>query len=109
MTPDMEWETPPPASRYNWEEVSATLRANPTAWLKIFDDGPVSVVNAIRQGQVRHLSPVRPGRHATIDQEGFEVRTRNNRTGPPRMCTLYLRWVPANTIGEEPRATEDHA
>ena len=92
MTGGMTWETPPPTGRYNWPEVARQLRANPGEWLKVFDEGPVSAVNAIRQGEVQWLTPVRPGRRP-VTYEGFEVRTRNNKPGPPKTCTLYLRWM----------------
>jgi len=88
MTEGMEWESPPPASAYDWYEVARTLRANPGQWLKVFDDGPVSVVNAIRQSTVSPLTPLAHG-----GQAGFEVTTRNNVVGPPRTATLYLRWI----------------
>jgi hypothetical protein len=92
MTGGMAWETPPPTGRYNWPEVARQLRAHPGEWLRVFDDGPVSAVNAIRQGEVQWLTPVRPSRKQ-VTHAGFEVRTRNNRPGPPKICTLYLRWV----------------
>ena len=109
MPEGMTWETPPPPSHgYDWVEIARELRANPTAWLKVFDEGPVSIVNAIRQAQVAALTPVRPSRGRPGYAEGFEVRTRNNKSGPPRICTLYLRWVPANTLGDESRAATHH-
>lgn len=92
MTTGMTWEDPPPNSRYHWDEVAAELQANPGQWLKVFDEGPVSVANAIRQAEVSALTPVRPSRRQ-VSYAGFEVRTRNNDSRPPRTCTLYLRWV----------------
>lgn len=88
----MTWEAPTPTGRgYDWEAVATVLRANPNQWLKVFDDGPLSVVNAIRQEQVTALRPRQAGNFA-----GFDVRTRNNRvTDDGRVCSLYLRWVPA--------------
>lgn len=86
------WEAPPvPGHGYDWVDIARQLRARPTQWLKVFDDGPTSVVNAIRQSSVSALTPV--ARHGR-PEGGFEVRTRNNKVGPPRTCTLYLRWVP---------------
>lgn len=92
MTGGMAWESPPPPHHgYDWSEIARALRANPTEWLRVFDNGPVSIVNAIRQGSVSALTPVtRPG----WASGGFEVRTRNNSQGPPRVCTLYLRFMP---------------
>lgn len=92
MSDGMTWETPPPTGRYDWPSVAARLKAHPGQWLKVFDEGPVSAVNAIRQAEVAILTPVRPGRGGATFA-GFEVRTRNNNSGPPRVCTLYLRWV----------------
>lgn len=88
MTSTMAWENPPPNGRYDWAAIAAELRANPNQWLKVFEDGPISVVNAVRLGVVA-LQPLRP-RHE--DTPGFEVRTRNNKPGPPRTADLYLRW-----------------
>jgi hypothetical protein len=92
MNGGMVWEEPPPAGRYDWEDIAARLQERPGDWLKVFDDGPVSVVNAIRQAEVSTLTPVRPARGGAT-YAGFEVRTRNNKQGPPRTATLYLRWV----------------
>jgi hypothetical protein len=93
MPGEMAWEAPPPPrSGFDWPDIARTLRANPNQWLKVFDEGPVSVVNAIRQAKIMALTPIhRPGRA----EEGFEVRTRNNTNTLPRYCTLYLRWVPS--------------
>lgn len=87
---EMRWETPPPAAggNYDWTAIAEQLRANPGQWLRVFDEGPVSIANAIRQQEVAALRPRRRG-----NMSGFEVRTRNNRPGPPKVCTLYLRWV----------------
>ena len=88
------WEEPPPPARSpaDWPAIARQLKARPGEWLKVFDDGPVSAVNAVRQGEVQWLTPVRPGRKV-VTTEGFEVRTRNNKPGPPKVCTLYLRWM----------------
>jgi hypothetical protein len=41
MTGSMSWESPPPASHgFNWVEIAAALRAKPSEWLKVYDDGP---------------------------------------------------------------------
>lgn len=86
----MRWEEPPMAGEYDWSEISAQLRSRPNDWLLVFEDGPVSVVNAIRQEKVSLLTPIhrRPG-----DGSGFQVRTRNNTNTRPRRCTMYLRYV----------------
>jgi hypothetical protein len=87
----MKWENPPPPnSGYEWSDIAQALQNNPNDWLRVFEEGPVSIANAIRQSSIMALTPVvRPGRGG-----GFEVRTRNNKVGPPRVCSLYLRWVP---------------
>ena len=89
---EVVWEEPPPESRsrnkYDWENIAHQLRSRPNHWAKVFDDGPTSVVNAIRQRKVTHLDPAM----------GFQVRTRNNVRTPVRSCTLYMRYVPP---GEE--------
>lgn len=87
------WETPSPGTRsgYDWASLAQQLRERPNAWLRVFEQGPVSVANSIRQGEIRALTPVhRTGRTT----HGFEVRTRNNRRTTPRTCSLYLRYVP---------------
>jgi hypothetical protein len=91
MTDQMEWESPPPAGSFDWYAVADDLRAHPGQWLKIFDDRSIAIVNAIRQAEIRALRPVhRRGQPGF----GFEVMTRNNKAGPPRVCSMYLRWVP---------------
>lgn len=97
MTGGMAWESPPPPHHgYDWGEIARSLRANPHEWLRVFDSGPVSIVNAIRQGSIAALTPVIKAGYAG----GFEVRTRNNSSGPPRVCTLYLRFVPTQEGGQ---------
>lgn len=92
MTQGMEWEAPPPVTAFDWWEVARTLQDHPGEWLKVFDDGPVSVINSIRQSSVGPLTPLYRPSHPEIG--GYEVTTRNNVVGPPRTATLYLRWVP---------------
>lgn len=83
---DMVWASPPPADRgrYDWPAIAMHLRDHPGEWLRIFEEGPTSTANAIRQGDVHALSPM----------DGFEVTTRNNVRYPRRRCSLYLRWMP---------------
>jgi hypothetical protein len=89
----LAWESPPvPEHGIDWEAVASLLRSRPGEWLKIFDSGLVSVVNAVRGNGIRALQPyVPPGRVGP----GFEVRTRNNNR-ETKTCTLYLRWVPGS-------------
>ena len=81
------WERPSPSRHgYDWDSIAAQLKARPGEWLKIFEDGPTSVVNGIRNGNVKALRPV----------DGFESTTRNNKKaepGKPKTCDLYLRYV----------------
>ena len=102
MPGSMTWEDPPPTRGhgYNWTEIAQTLKSNPERWLRVFEEGPLSLVNAIRQASVLALTPINPGRVGRTPEAGegrFEVRTRNNKPGPPRTCSLYLRWVPPTT------------
>lgn len=87
------WEQPPVGTRsgYDWTEIARQLRSRPNEWLRIFEMGPTSIANSIRQGEIRALTPVH--RHGRTNG-GFEVRTRNNQRGAPRRCSLYLRYVP---------------
>lgn len=82
----MVWASPPPADRgkYDWSAIAQHLREHPGEWLRVFEDGPTSTANTVRQGDVSVLLP----------RDGFEVTTRNNTRYPRRRCTLYLRWVP---------------
>jgi len=87
------WEAPPVGTRsgYDWVDIAAQLVSRPNQWMRVFELGPTSLANSIRQGEVRALTPVhRAGR----TKGGFEVRTRNNQRGTPRRCSLYLRFVP---------------
>jgi hypothetical protein len=82
------WEQPSPSRHgYDWDVISTELRRNPGQWMKIFTDGPTSVVNGIRNGNVRQLRP----------EDGFESTTRNNKRATEdsvKTCDLFLRYVP---------------
>lgn len=80
------WEEPPPhpRMRYDWTAIAKELRKHPNQWAKIFDDDRTSLATAIRIHGIKVLDP----------DLGFEVRTTNNVRGTPRMCSLYLRYVP---------------
>lgn len=81
------WEQPSPSRHgYDWEAIARALREHPGEWLKVFEGGPTSVVNGIRNGNVRQLRR----------EDGFEITTRNNRPATPddvKTCDLYLRYV----------------
>ena len=81
------WERPSPSRHgYDWNSIAAQLKARPGEWLKVFEDGPTSVVNGIRNGNVKALRP----------DDGFESTTRNNKRAEgdrKKTCDLYLRYV----------------
>jgi hypothetical protein len=86
MTSVLEWEEPPlkRGSAYDWGQIAQALESKPMKWAKVFDRGPTSTANAIRQDSVTAL----------LSTHGFEVRTANNTREPHRTCTLYLRYNP---------------
>ena len=92
----ISWEDPPRARRdmNDWPSLARKLRTRPGQWAKVWDDGPISVVNAIRQGGIVALAP----------EKGFQARTRNNHVNEDgsRSCTLYLRYVPNEDDPAEP-------
>lgn len=80
----------PTRGRYDWSEISATIKQNPGKWHKVFDFDSTSLATMIRNGDVASLRP----------SDGWQIRTANNRrltdegTGKEvRKCTLYLRFV----------------
>lgn len=83
----VEWEQPPPSqkNRYDWVAIAEQLKAHPLEWGKVFDKDRISVVNAVRQGDIKPLHP----------DLGFVVRTTNNVRSPQRVCTMYLMYDPA--------------
>lgn len=80
----LTWEAPKPRTKYDWPAIAERLRAKPMEWGNLFKQGPVSVVNAIRQGAVAELHP----------NLGFEVTTENNHREAPRLADLYIRYNP---------------
>lgn len=91
---DVAWEEPPERTTYDWNEIARKLKRRPMKWAKIFDQGPISVSNAVRQGSV---APVHP-------DLGFQVRTANNTRTAPRTNTLYVRYNP-DAVRDELRET----
>lgn len=79
------WEDPSVSrTGYDWDAIAQMLRAEPMRWRKIFEHGPLSTANSVRQGGVKVLRR----------DLGFEFKSRNN-TGPPdRTCTFYIRFNP---------------
>lgn len=83
----VEFDQPLPRrsnQQYDWPKIAEDLIAHPMEWGKVFEEGKVSTVNALRQGSIRILSP----------ELGFEIRTRNNVRGPIRTCQLWMRYNP---------------
>jgi len=66
--------------------IAAKLKTQPGEWAKVFDTDKTSIVNAIRQGNVKAIRP----------EDGFQIRTTNNVRRPVRTCSLYMRYVPAS-------------
>lgn len=79
----VEWTEPPPHTRFDWYAVADQMREKPNEWARVFTDGPVSLVNSLRQG-VQALPP-----------EEFKFRTsNNNKTARPRTCDLWIMYTP---------------
>lgn len=70
--------------KYDWSAIADDLRADPNQWHLIFEQDRSSVAHAVRQGSIAAVRP----------SDGFEVTTRNNTRGSPRLCDLYLMYVP---------------
>lgn len=83
------WESPPPNGSHDWTAIADQLRARPNQWLMLGEDSPIGVVNALRQDSIRAIHPIKRRKDT---HEGFEVMTRNNKTGPPKTADLYLRY-----------------
>jgi hypothetical protein len=85
------WERPSPSRHgYDWDTIAAQLKARPGEWMKIFEEGPTSVANGIRQGHVKQL----------MRADGFETTTRNNKKATetsPKTCDLFIRYVKKGT------------
>lgn len=82
-------ETLPPkrgadGPRYDWDQIARELRADPGEWHLVFRNDRASLATAIRIHGIRILDP----------DLGFQVTTRNNTRGEPRLCDMYLRWMP---------------
>ena len=110
MTGTMTWEAPPPpasgtgSGAYNWPDIARQVRAKPGEWLRVFENGPISIVNAVRQGS---MTAINPTRRLTDKHAGFEIRTRNNKAGPPKTADLYLRWWDPESEGGDDAPTDN--
>lgn len=87
-TSAVTWEDPPLTTAYDWEAIAEDLRSNPGQWAKVFEQDRTSYVVSIRSGSVRALRP----------EDGFEVKTRDNKLEPVRTCTLYMRYNPEKEV-----------
>jgi len=82
---DLRFVDPPLLTSYDWDWVSAKLRANPGRWAQLGDHPvPYSVISAVRQGKITRMRP----------SDGFKVRSRNihNDEEGVRVADLYLRF-----------------
>jgi hypothetical protein len=80
----VSWEEPPSKeTRYDWSAIAAQLRERPMEWAKIFECDRTSLATAIRIDGIKALPT-----------SEFDVRTRNNKRGEPRTCTMFLRYNP---------------
>lgn len=71
--------------RYDWTAIAEQLRASPSVWFKVFEKDRISIVTAIRQGNIKALRKT----------DGFEVKSsNNNKKVVPMTCSLYLRFNP---------------
>jgi hypothetical protein len=74
--------------KYDWDAIADRLRRKPGVWLCVFKQDRSTYASTIWQGNLR----------AIRRDLGFEIRTANNtRPKPgegPRLCDLWLRYVP---------------
>jgi hypothetical protein len=83
--PEYIWDSPPPKTAFDWDQIAQDLRGKPMEWVQFKDRVKVSVVNALRQGSVPILHP----------DLGFQVEQRNTVKVPrPPTCNLWLRYNP---------------
>lgn len=87
---DIQFGDPPfKRVRYDWKAIADQLRERPMEWACVFEQGPISTANAVRQGSVKLLAP----------DLGFEVTTTNNQRDPKRTCDLWVRYNPDKEDG----------
>lgn len=88
----VKWQDPPERSfKYDWASIAKQLRRRPEKWGVVFQHDRASLVTAIRAGNISALKA----------SKGFEITTSNNTRGFPRMCTLYMRYVPEKDTERE--------
>jgi hypothetical protein len=89
----VEWSDTLAASRrgsrvHPWTEIAQACRENEGKWGLFFTDSPLSVVNSIYSGKIKELKI----------EDGFRVRTRNNRLDPNatprRRCDVWIAYKP---------------
>lgn len=85
----------PPEGRvrkYDWEAIAKRCRRKPGEWYLVFKQDKQTYATTIRN---RNLKALRP-------EHGFEIRTANNNIKvTPRVCDLYVRYVPENDTTKE--------
>lgn len=89
MTSKVEFTDPPPTHtktvRYDWDQITAQLRAHPMQWAQIAKQGKESTANAIREGKVSGIHP----------SNGYEVTARDTkRDAKPRTADIFVRYNP---------------
>jgi hypothetical protein len=81
----------PRHGKYDWAAWAEFARKHSPKWVPVFEHDKLSLVNQIRNGDVRALRK----------EKGFEVTTRHNQkvnvNGRVRpYCAMWLRYVPDN-------------
>jgi hypothetical protein len=78
-------DPPEPPKRYDWEAIAKRCRRQPGKWFLVFEQDRQTLATTLRQD----------GASALQRRKGFEVRTVNNNINVrPRVCDLYVRYVP---------------
>lgn len=88
------FDDPPPKRepRYDWEAIAKAARRRPGKWYAVFKQDRTTFNTAIKAGKITALRPDR----------GFETRTANNKIRvSPRLCDLWVRYVPENDTTKE--------
>lgn len=77
----------PKRLKYDWVKIAKRCKRRPGDWLLVFEQDKETYATAIRQGGIAALTK----------DKGFELRTANNRqSARPRVCDLWVRYVPEN-------------
>lgn len=87
-------EPPPERKTYDWTTIADQLRNDPGEWYLIYEQDRASLAHAIRNDAISAMQPVVRKSGPRERTDGFELRTVNNTRGNPRMCDLFMRYVP---------------